>query len=581
MIFVLAALVAGLGGGFARGQETALSKEERTKLDTFEGVSIDRADKVFVEREWPRAVAEYDAFIVQFPDSKVTPYAILSKGRSLQQAQKRFEAIKVYQEVIDFFPDDVKYAAAALFRIGECHMQSGDVPKAMKAWFELSEDADYVKEPLGAAALNGLAENLIKQDKPDEGIKRFEQVAVEFRTRNVEAAQAAIARVVPYHIRTKPDNKKLRDFYVAVKCFDWSAREPGADVAADEGYWAMVRDQIEKNDKFTDLQKAERESFYRYWAAQLQTALKTNDDQQIAVANYIRAADRDAAAWAQRLDKQFADHQKEGDFRRIGRWVGLFAAEKAKADEYYRKLDFAKMSNADILAMVYAIVENKGDTGLAGNTFGKLKLAEMPDGEKQKICDWMRERWHLPGTRDLALRACQGFSDSSKGKMAALRYLHWRCTPHHLPTRGPEDIKEGLAIAGEMQKVPDTAKEAFVLGGNLLQWTGKYEEAIKDYQQADSPPQTLFWTAECLAKLGKLEPAVSQLKEVENFFKDRAPAASLAVAYLYRDAGIKEKYVRSLRGVLKRYPKSGESSQAHQRLEEMGLPIGGGVDAEE
>ncbi len=58
-------------------------------------------------------------------------------------------------------------------------------------------------------------------------------------------------------------------------------------------------------------------------------------------------------------------------------------------------------------------------------------------------------------------------------------------------------------------------------------------------------------------------------------------AAGLAVAYLYRDAGIKEKYVRALRGVLKRYPKSGESSQAHQRLEEMGLPIGGGVDAEE
>jgi TolA-binding protein len=68
---------------------------------------------------------------------------------------------------------------------------------------------------------------------------------------------------------------------------------------------------------------------------------------------------------------------------------------------------------------------------------------------------------------------------------------------------------------------------------------------------------------------------------VENFFKDQAPAAALAVAQLYRDAGIQEKYVRSLRGVLKRYPKSDESSQAHQRLEAMGLPIGGGVDAEE
>ena len=581
MIVQLAVLVTGCGGIALRAQETALSHDERSKLDTFEGITIDKADKVFAAKDWPRAVAEYDAFIVQFPESQITPYAILRKGRSLQEALKRFEAIKVYQEVLDFFPDDVKYAAAALYRIGESHMQSGDVPRAMTSWFELSEDADYVKEPLGAAALNGLAENLIKQGKADDGIERFEQVAVEFRTMNPDAARAAIAKVVPHHIRTKPDGKKLRDFYVAAKTFQPNPQEPGVDVAVDEAYWAAVRRGIGENDRFTDVQKGEREAFYRYWAGQMQAALQDDDDQQIAIANYLRAADRDEAAWAQRLDKQFAAHQKAGDYRRIVRWVGLFATDQAKAAEYYRQLDFAKMSNADILALVYAIVENKGDAGLAGSTFGKLKLAEIEDGEKQVICDWMRERWQLPGTRDLALRACQGFSDANKGKMAALRYLHWRCHPHHSHVRTQDDIKDGLAIAAEMQKVPGTAQEAFSLGGNLLQWSGKYEEAIKAYQQADSPPQTLFWTAECLAKLGKLEPAVAQLREVENFFKDQAPAAALAVAQLYRDAGIQEKYVRSLRGVLKRYPKSDESSQAHQRLEAMGLPIGGGVDAEE
>jgi tetratricopeptide (TPR) repeat protein len=580
MIIVLATLLAGFFAAAASAQETGLTSDERAKLDTFEGVSIDKADKVFAAKDWPRAVAEYDAFILQFPESKVTPYAILRKGRSLQETQKRFEAVKVYQEVLDFFPDDVKYAAAALYRIGECHMQSGDVTKAMKAWFDLSEDADYVKEPVGAPALNGLAENLVKQGKPDEGIKRYEQVAVEFRTKNPEAARAAIGRVVPHHVRTKPDAKKLRDFFVAVQTFHHNPRTPGADVATDVEYWAEVRREIEQNDKFTDVQKGEREAFFRYWAGQLQTALKENDDQQIAVARYIRVYERDDAAWSQRLDKQFAAHQKEGDFRRIGRWVGLFAADKAKADEYYRKLDFAKMSNADVLALVYAIVENRGDAGLAVNTFGKLKLAEMKDDEKQGICNWMRDRRELPGTRELALRACLGFNDQTKGKLAALRYLHWRSHPHH-HFRGPDDAKEGLALAADLQKVPDAAKEAYGLGGNLLQWTGKYEEAIKAYQQADSPPQTLFWTAECLAKLGKLEPAVAQLREVENFFKDQAPAAALAVAQLYRDAGIQEKYVRSLRGVLKRYPKSDESSQAHQRLEAMGLPIGGGVDAEE
>jgi RNA polymerase sigma-70 factor (ECF subfamily) len=108
-------------------------------------------------------------------------------------------------------------------------------------------------------------------------------------------------------------------------------------------------------------------------------------------------------------------------------------------------------------------------------------------------------------------------------------------------------------------------------------------ELLAREREAEEPvlAERLVALEKCLAKLGKLEPAVAQLREVENFFTDVAPEAALRTAYLYRDAGIKEKYVRSLRGVLKRYPKSGESSQAHQRLEEMGLPIGGGVDAEE
>jgi tetratricopeptide (TPR) repeat protein len=566
----------------ARGQETALTSEERAKLDTFEGVSIDKADKVFAAKDWPRAVAEYDAFIVQFPESKVTPYAILRKGRAMQEELKRFEAIQIYQEVLDFFPDDVKYAAAALYRIGECHMQNGTVAKAMKAWFELSEDADYVQEPVGAPALNGLAENLIKQGKADEGIKRFEQVAVEFRSKNGDAARAAIARVVPYHIRTKPDVKKLRDFYVAVKTFHNGPQQPGADIETDAEFWRFVREYIESNSQFSDVQKAERDAFYRYWAGQMQGKFPANDDFQLSLANYIRAYDFDETAWMARLDKQFANHQKEGDYGRITRWIGMLckpgsSLHKAKVEEYYRKLDFAKMPHASVAAVVSTLLQKGGDPALAANTFAKLRLDDMTDDEKQAVCNWMKEWNSLPGTRDFAVRACLSFKDASRGKMALLRYYHWRC----LRARGPSDLSDGLALAAEMQKVPANAKESFLIGANMLQLSAKYEDAIKAYRQADSPPGTLYSIADCLVALGKLAPAVAQLKEIENFFPDQASAAALKIAYLYRDAGIKEKYVRSLRGVLKKYPKSGESSQAHQRLEEMGLPIGGGVDAEE
>lgn len=567
----------------ARGQETGLTNEERAKLDTFEGVTVDKADKVFAARDFPRALAEYDAFIVQFPESKVTPYAILRKGRSLQELQKRFEAIKVYQEVLDFFPDDVKYAAAAQFRIGQCHSENGDVEKAMKAWLALADDADYAKEPLGAAALNALADNLLKQGKGDEGIKRFEQVAVNFRKTSPDAARSAIARVVPYYIRTKPDAEKLRAFYVATKTFEHGPREAEEDAASDGLYWQRVCDAINNpaNNTFTDLQKDQRDAFYRYWAGKMQGPMPADDGFQIDLANYIRAYDRDDAAWAQRLDKQFADRQKEGDSGRVVRWIGAYASKKEKVEEYYQKLDFAKMSNADIQKLVFTLLETNRDPERAKAAFAKLRSAEIQDDVKIGMLNWFRDRWPLPGSRDLALMACQSFTNTDAGRMHALRYLHWRCHPHHGHVRSEKDFPEGLALAADMQNVPAHAKESYSLGGNLLQWSGKYEDAIKAYQQADSPPQTLIWTAECLAKLGKLDPAVSQLREVENFFKDSAPDASLRTAYLYRDAGIREKYVRTLRGVLKKYPKSGQSSEAHQRLEEMGLPIGGGVDADE
>jgi TolA-binding protein len=567
----------------ARGQETSLTNEERAKLDTFEGVTLDKADKVFAARDYPRALAEYDAFIVQFPESKVTPYAILRKGRSLQELQKRFEAIKVYQEVLDFFPDDVKYAAAAQFRIGQCHSENGDVEKAMKAWLALADDADYAKEPLGAAALNALADNLLKQGKGDEGIKRFEQVAINFRNSSPDAARGAIGRVVPYYIRTKPDAEKLRAFYVAAKTFEHGPRDAGEDVASDGLYWARVRDAINNpaNSTFTDLQKDQRDAFYRYWAGKMQGPMPADDGFQIDLANYIRAYDRDDAAWAQRLDKQFADRQKDGDSGRVVRWIGAYAAKKEKVEEYYQKLDFAKMSNADIQNLVFTLLETNRDPERAKAAFAKLRPAEIQDDVKIGMLNWFRDRWPLPGSRDLALMACQSFTNTDAGRMHALRYLHWRCHPHHGHVRSEKDFPEGIALAADMQNVPAHAKESYSLGGNLLQWSGKYEDAIKAYQQADSPPQTLLWTSECLAKLGKLDPAVAQLREVENFFKDSAPDAALRAAYLYRDAGIKEKYVRSLRGVLKKYPKSGQSSEAHQRLEEMGLPIGGGVDADE
>ncbi len=61
-----------------------------------------------------------------------------------------------------------------------------------------------------------------------------------------------------------------------------------------------------------------------------------------------------------------------------------------------------------------------------------------------------------------------------------------------------------------------------------------------------------------------------------------APRACYKAADIYRVSGDKGKEVQQLQLVLRRYPKSGESSAAHGRLESYGVKlIGGEATADE
>jgi tetratricopeptide (TPR) repeat protein len=579
MALLVLLVVAWCCGTAAAADDAAYPADLRAKLDTFEGVALDKADAVYAKGDHARAVAEYDAFLARFPESRAVPYAILRKGRGLQQSLKRFEAIRVYQEVLDYFPDDVPFAALALYRIGECHAESGDIDKALVVWAKFAADEAYVRQPVGAAALNALAGNLIRQGRLDEGIARYEQVATTFRTANPERAREAIRLVTEHHVRTRPDPRRLRDFYVAVKTFEAKPQEPAEDAARDAVYWPRVREAVVGHGRFDAGQQAARQAYYATWAAAAAAALPDDDEQQIAAAGFAFQADGDVAAWTGKLDAHFARLQKPGDYGRVVRWVEACASHPEHMETYYAKLDFAKLSNDDITRLVLTLLRN-GQPRWASSTFDKLRLDDMADDAKGRLADAMREFGGQAAAREMAVRASLACRDRNLGKSLALRYLHWRCAPSNSAMRTPADVDDALRLAAELESAPDHATRAASLAANILQWVGRYEEAIQAYRKADDPPHSLFATAECLQKLGRIEPAVAQLAEIESFFKDQAAEAALRIAYVYRDTGKDDRYVATLRGVLKKYPQSSQSSEAHQRLEELGVRIGGGVNAD-
>lgn len=81
--------------------------------------------------------------------------------------------------------------------------------------------------------------------------------------------------------------------------------------------------------------------------------------------------------------------------------------------------------------------------------------------------------------------------------------------------------------------------------------------------------QGLYIAAECHARLGDVPAAVSELREIENFYKGEGSKAAMRMATLYHEAKKEYRYVAELRRLVKRYPESKEAKEAEKLLFQM------------
>jgi len=551
-----------LGAAVAGAQEDSLTADDFSKLDTFESVLLSKADKVYGANEYRQATAAYDGFVLQYPKSVATPYALLRKGRSLQLDNKRNDAIKVYNEILDYFPNAVAYAGAALYYIGDCHWKNSDAKEAMKAWAEMAKDSDYSKHLLAARAINQLADNLVRQEKWSEAAPYYLQVAVDFRRANPEATRAAIEKMSQYYIRERPDAAGLRAAYDKTETFEWNPQ-----AGSDSNFWSRTIESIDRLGVFNEADRSNRDRYYQYWAQAMEGKFPEWDDYQAAAARFRLTVDGDEAKWMARLDKQFSQYQKDGDYARVVRWIGYYASRKPKLEEYYAKLSFEKMTGEQIVGLIGVFYTRCPATSypLARNAIDKLKPGAVSDDTRENIVrGWM---W---GRDEEGMRLTSaGMKDVDRGKMLLLRYY-----------RDARQSDKGLALVDDLARNPAYAKEALYAKGLFLQWKNKWAEAIAAYRLSDSPPDSSFRIAECLMADGKRDSAIATLREIENFFKAAAPEAALRIAYAYRDTGESKMFIAALRAVLKKYPGSAQSNTAHLELEQLGVKTGGGVDAE-
>ncbi|MFP4105111.1 MAG: tetratricopeptide repeat protein [Phycisphaerae bacterium] len=545
--------------------EVNFSNKEFAKLERFEAHALTKADKSFNTDQFRQAASLYEAFILEYGKSKAVPYALMRWGRSLHKDNKRNEAVKQYQEVLDYFPNAVQYAAAALYYKGLAHYQNGDKKLAVKAWAEMAKDKDYSRHFLAAGAINKLADYFREQNQPAVAVKYYEQVAEDFRRSNESASRSAISHVIYHYIRIAPNEPKLREFYKTVNGFDWGPRKIPADLEKDKEYWGRVLRYVREKAHFDENQGELRANYFRYWAEQMDGRFPQWDDYQIALANYKRQYEKDTGKWMQRLDEQFKRTHKEGDYAHVVKWIRLFHEQKPKVMQYYGMLDFSKMKAPTVVELMYVLYNDVQDKAMADNVFGKIKLKELSDSAKENLANGLQRR--MP---DLVPKVCAAFEDPDYGNWVLLQHYSRQ-----------KDLEKALPLADKMALVEEYAAEAIWLKAELLERAKKYDQAIAAYRQSDRAPENAYKIASCYAAKGKLNPAISELRQIENFFKDHRARAALRIAFLYRDFKMKDQYIAALRSVTSKYPDSGESSTAHTKLEEMGVTrIKGGVDAD-
>jgi len=579
-------------------EEISLSERDIRRLDVFADQALAKADAAFNRAEYAKARDAYDAFVAKMPKSPVAVYAMYRTARCAHLDGKTAEAIADYQAVADKFPKNAKYAAPALSFLGQCHAAAGAGDEAIKAWEKIATNDEYKKQPEAAAAVAKLVAALKRAGRTDEAAKYVIPVAPDkpkgdgrpatttTDTPETPEASDAAKAIIREHVRTKPDEAKLRELYK-------TTHNVKDDPAGTEAYWVWVQQAVVDNGNFSWTEREEGKKYFEFWLAKMKGKFADSDDFQIGLANLHYRADRDREKFAQRLDEQYKKNLKPGDWKRTLKWIKAYRGNWTKTREYAAKLDFETAGIEGVTALMDLLCNEMQESYLAKSTFQKycekapfdklsneqiqelitLSLETLKDTSTAKTLaaklhlDKMSEEKKLQLARDflkLDVGMAEAVYDQLKDATAGKLELFEHCSKSG-------DFDKALSLADELSKVEKYAKQFSLKKAEMLQANKRYTEAITAYQALSDDVVYQWRIVECHLALEQIEEAIEQLRKIEKGVEEEAPKAAYRIACIYREAEEKEKCVATLRKLVDDYPGAAEADKAEKELDEMGV----------
>jgi len=97
------------------------------EMSMFERGQYDKAVELLKAGAFKGAATEFEKFQTQFTGSKFISHVLFMRAYCMHQNKTRGEAIKLYNEVMDFFGQNVDDAAPALYFMGLANIENGDI----------------------------------------------------------------------------------------------------------------------------------------------------------------------------------------------------------------------------------------------------------------------------------------------------------------------------------------------------------------------------------------------------------------------------------------------------------------------
>lgn len=540
--------------------EVLYPSKDFAKLDTFESIAVEDSDKLFIKKDYPGAYAAYKAYSIEFAQGDALPYVLLRMGRCLHLAGKRNTAVKAYQDVVDYFPNDVRYAAAALYYIGQCHEQNGNEDKALAVWAKMVKDKSYVAQANSGAALIKLAEAMQKRGDFNEAAEYQWRTAVAFRESNRKAAESARKSVEFHYVVRSPNQQKLLAFCNEVGGFGWRQNIDKPEESAT--YWTHVLN-LARSAKLED---AKRVEVARYWDGQMGDLFVENDALRVLWFNARLAHDKDLKAWAKRMDAQFKLQPVAID--RVKRWLSYYNAYPKMRSAFFKTHGEPLISGLSTEEKIKLLAHLRHPMRMNEEAQQVLATVRTNGMDDQAIASFASYVVEYQG-EDAFLLTVNKIKD--KTFAARTRFNYYYSRSH----RNGENQKKALAEVPELSKSPDHSQDIVWSHATLMQWQGEHEQAIKLYRAANRQPQSTWAIIDCRVAQKQYAKAVQLCEELYSI-KSEAAKACYRIADIHRIAGDKGKEVQQLQLVLRRHKGSREASMSHERLEKYGVKIIGG-----